>query len=69
MASIKAVQFQSYTYRARWSKFVEWIRKRPDVLGNLLEAAVGPVGEYNDEDDPELIGECPTDSEVKDVVE
>jgi hypothetical protein len=66
MLSIKAVQFQSHTYKARWAKFVEWIKKRPDTLSNLLESAVGAeMGEYDEQDDPELMGECPTDSEVE----
>jgi hypothetical protein len=43
-----------------------WIKKQPDTLSNLLEAAVGAeMREYDKQEDSELMEECPTDSEVE----
>jgi hypothetical protein len=40
------------------------IKKQDDVLQPLLKSAVGPAdGEYDDDNDPDLMGDCPTDSE------
>ena len=63
-SSLVAVNFQAHLYTARWRSLVENINKRSKVLDHLRESVVGDeAAEYDDSDDPGLMGEYPIDSD------
>ena len=62
--NLSPVQFQPYLYKARWTKFVTEIERKPKTLEDLKLAVTGDDNvEYNKDDDPDVLGMCGLDSE------
>jgi hypothetical protein len=64
--SFGTVSFQPFLFKARWRAIVELIEKRPAVLDEITQQVINGDIEYNDSDDPNALGHCPTDSDNED---
>ena len=62
--NLSPVQFQPHLYKARWTKFVTEIERKPKTLEDLKLAVSGDdTVEYDEDDDPDALGTCALDSE------
>ena len=58
------MQFKPPLYKERWKHIVKTIEKRSTTLMDIHTEVFGKDVRYVDEsDDPDVMGECPTDSE------
>ena len=58
--NLSPVPFQPHLYKARWTKFMT--ERKPKTLEDLKLAVIGDV-EYDEDDDPDVLGMCALDSE------
>src|SRR5436190_21561592 len=62
--NLSRVEFQPHLYKARWTKFVTEIERKPKTLEDLKLAVIrDDTVEYDEDDDPDALGMCALDSE------
>ena len=62
--TLSPVQFQPHLYKARWTKSVTEIERKPKTLEDLKLTVIGDdTVEYDEDDDPDVLRMCALDNE------